>query len=172
MIKTSVLGADFVVMKHGMKIIFCLSYKLWIVGILLLGTSLIYGDNISVIQSTQHPDSTLNKKSNYICYHVTWEYFSMGYSVTSHIPTNNNPNNFSKNICIGRSRGILWVKCCMIYMMSNNHNFVTVLVQNFYYLCFILPSLRELENCGCENLRRFRNFRHAYRIWVSLYFIL
>ena len=71
MIKTSVLGADFVVMKHGMKIIFCLSYKLWIVGIFLLGTSLIYGDNISVIQSTQHPDSTLNKKSNYICYHVT-----------------------------------------------------------------------------------------------------
>ena len=59
------------------------SYDFW---------SIIYlRDNMSVIHNTQCPKSTLRKKSNLIFYHVMRESVAMRESLTTHIPTNDNP---------------------------------------------------------------------------------
>ncbi len=78
MIETSVFGAEFVVMKHGLETSCSLCYKLQMMVIALAGPSFIYGDNMSVIHNTQRPESTLKKKSNAICYHAIWEAVAMG----------------------------------------------------------------------------------------------
>ena len=43
-----------------------------------------------MIHNTHLPESTLNKKSNSICYHVMRESVAMGNSITEHIGTNEN----------------------------------------------------------------------------------
>ena len=69
-VKTSVFGAEFVVLKHGIEHVRGIRYKLRMVGVPLSGPTDVYGDNMSVIKNTQHPESTLRKKSNSICYHT------------------------------------------------------------------------------------------------------
>jgi hypothetical protein len=69
-IESSVFGAEFVAMKHGMEKLRGLHYKLHMMGVPVTGPSYIYGDNMSVIHNTQRPESTLKKKSNSICYHA------------------------------------------------------------------------------------------------------
>ena len=69
-IETSVFGAELVAMNIGMETLRGFWYNLSMMGVSVLGPSLIYGDNISVIHNTQRPDSTLKKKSNSICYYV------------------------------------------------------------------------------------------------------
>ena len=76
-IETSVFGAEFVAMKIGIKTLRGLQYKLRMMGVTISGTSLIYGDNFSVIQNTQRPESTLKKNSNSICYHAIRESVAM-----------------------------------------------------------------------------------------------
>ena len=49
------------------------------------------GGNISVIHSTQRPESTLNKKSNSICYHAIREPVAMKESLTGNVPSVDNP---------------------------------------------------------------------------------
>ena len=63
-IDTSMFEAEFVAMMIGIETLGGLRYKLHMMGVPILGLSLIYGDNMSVIHNTQRPDSTLNKKSN------------------------------------------------------------------------------------------------------------
>jgi hypothetical protein len=63
-IETSVFGAEFVAMKHGMECLRGLRYKLRMMGVSISGPSYIYGDNMSVIHNTQRPESILKKKSN------------------------------------------------------------------------------------------------------------
>jgi hypothetical protein len=51
--ETSVFGADFVAMKQGMEALRGLCYKLRMMGVSVSGPSYIYGDNMSVIHTTQ-----------------------------------------------------------------------------------------------------------------------
>jgi hypothetical protein len=69
-IETSVFGANFVAMKHGIVKLRGLCYKLSMMGIPLTGPSFIYGDNKSQITYSAKPESTLKKKCNSICYHA------------------------------------------------------------------------------------------------------
>ncbi len=89
-IETSVFGAEFVALKHGMEKLRGLRYKLRMMGVPLTGPSYIYGDNMSVIHNTQRPESTLKMKSNSICYHAVRESVAMGESLTGHIRTEHN----------------------------------------------------------------------------------
>ena len=98
MIKTSVFGAEFVVMKQRMETLRGLHYKLQMMGVPIDGPSLIYGDNMSVIHNTQKPKSTLKKKSNQICYHAVRESVAMGESVMAHISTHENPADLATRI--------------------------------------------------------------------------
>ena len=74
-------------MKVAMEVMRGLRYKLRMMGVPLSGPTYIYGDNMSVIHNTQRPESTLNKKSNSICYHAVRESVAMGESNTAHVPT-------------------------------------------------------------------------------------
>eukprot|EP00804_Cyclotella_cryptica_P030528 CCRYP_020632-RA/>CCRYP_020632-RA protein AED:0.45 eAED:0.45 QI:0/0/0/1/0/0/2/0/83 len=67
---TSVFGAEFVALKHGMERLRGLRYKLCMMGVSISGPYYIYGDNMSVIHNTQQPESTLKKKSHPFCYHA------------------------------------------------------------------------------------------------------
>ena len=89
-IETSVSGADFVAMKHGMETLHGLRYKLGMMGVPLLGLSYIYGDKMSVTHNMQCLESTLKKKSNEICYHAIHELVAMGEIRTGHVATTEN----------------------------------------------------------------------------------
>ena len=69
-VETSVFGAEFVALKHGVETLRGLRYKLCMMGVPISGPSHVFGDNMSVIYNTQKLESTLKKKSNQICYHT------------------------------------------------------------------------------------------------------
>jgi hypothetical protein len=55
-IETSVFGAEFVAMKHGIEMLRGLCYKLCMMGIPLTCPSFIYGDNKSQITNLTKPE--------------------------------------------------------------------------------------------------------------------
>jgi hypothetical protein len=69
-IETSVFGAKFVAMKHGIEKLQGLHYKLCMMGIPLTGPSYIFADNKSQVTNATIPELTLKKKCYFICYHV------------------------------------------------------------------------------------------------------
>ena len=103
-IETSVFGAEFVAMKHGMESLRGLRYKLRMMGVPIAGPSYIYGDNMSVIHNTQRPESTLKKKSHSLCYHSIRESVAMGESLTAHISTHENVADLLTKLLFGAKR--------------------------------------------------------------------
>ncbi len=97
-IESSVFGAEFVAMKHGIETCRGIRYKLRMMGIKISGPTFVYGDNMSVIHNTQRPDSQLKKKSNSICYHMIRESVAMGESLTGHIPSKENRSDLATKI--------------------------------------------------------------------------
>ena len=59
---------------------------------------------MSVIHNTQNPESTLDKKSDSICYHVMRESVAMGESITAHIGTNENITYLATKVLYGGKR--------------------------------------------------------------------
>ncbi len=82
-IEMSVLGAEFVAMKHGIEKLRGLQYKLRMMGVPLTGPSFTYADNKSQVANSTRPESTLKKKRNSICYHAVQESVAMGESLTA-----------------------------------------------------------------------------------------
>ncbi len=103
-IETSVFGAELVAMKIGMLSLRGPRYKLRMMGVGISGPSYIYGDNMSVINNTQKPESMLKKKSNSICYHAVCESVAMGESLTGHIGTNENIGYLATKVLNGQKR--------------------------------------------------------------------
>ena len=101
-IKTSLFGAEFVAMKHGMECLRGLHYKLRMMGVELSGPpSYIYGDNMSAIHNTQRPESTLRRTSNSICYHAICKAVALGECLTVLISTHDNPADICMKIISG-----------------------------------------------------------------------
>jgi hypothetical protein len=100
-VETSVFGAEFVAMKHGIEAIFSLRYKLRMMGIPLTGPAFIYGDNSSVIKNTSIPTSVLNKKSNQVCYHYVREAVAMDVCRTGYVNSDDNPADLATKIIYG-----------------------------------------------------------------------
>ncbi len=103
-VESSVFGAEFVALKHGVKTLRGLRDKLRMMGVPISGPSYIYGDNKSVITNTSKPESTLKKKSNSICYHAVREAVAMGECMTTHIPTNDNLSDMLTKVLSGGKR--------------------------------------------------------------------
>ena len=72
-IESSVFGAEFVALKHGVEELRGLRYKLRMMDVLLNKLSLISGDNMSIVTNTSKPKSNLKKKCNLLCYHFVRE---------------------------------------------------------------------------------------------------
>jgi hypothetical protein len=84
-IETSVFDAEFVAMKHGIKTLRGLRYKLQMMGVPFTGPTFIYGDNKSQVTISSRPEWTLKKKCNAVCYHAIRESVAMGKSLNTHI---------------------------------------------------------------------------------------
>jgi hypothetical protein len=65
-IETSVFGAEFVAMKHGIEKLRGLCKERCMMGIPLTGPSFIYADNKSQVTNSIIPESALKKKCNSI----------------------------------------------------------------------------------------------------------
>jgi hypothetical protein len=61
-IETSVFGAEFVAMKHGIETLRGLRYKLRMMGVPVNGPSFIYGDNKSQVTNSTRPESDFMTK--------------------------------------------------------------------------------------------------------------
>ncbi len=82
-------------MKHGIKKLQRLCYKLWMMEILLTGHSFIIADNKLQVSNSTRPESTLNKKCISICYHTVWDPVVIGELLITHIRTGENlPNSW------------------------------------------------------------------------------
>jgi hypothetical protein len=103
-IETSVFGAEFVAMKHGVETLRGLRYKICMMGIPLSGPTYIYGDNKSQVTNSSRPDSTLKKKCNSICYHAIRELVAMDETLLMHIRTGENLADFLTKITSGAKR--------------------------------------------------------------------
>jgi hypothetical protein len=103
-IESSVFGAEFVAMKHGIEALRGIRYKLRMMGVPISGATYVYGDNMSVIHNTQRPESTLKKKNLAICYHAVREAVAMGEILTGHIGTDDNLSDFMTKVTYGQKR--------------------------------------------------------------------
>ena len=103
-VESSVFGAEFVAMKHGIKELRALRYKLCMMGVPINSPLYVYGDNMSVINNTQRPESTLKKKSNYVWHHAVCESVAMKEVLTSHILTNHNYADLLTKVLYGQKR--------------------------------------------------------------------
>jgi hypothetical protein len=72
-VETSTFGSEFVALKTGTELIQGLCYKLYMMGIPIDGPTNVRCDNMSVVNNTTAPESTLKKKSNAIAYHFVQE---------------------------------------------------------------------------------------------------
>jgi hypothetical protein len=89
-IETSVFGAEFVAMKHGIEKLQGLRIKLRMMGVPLTRPSFIYADNKSQVTNSTRPELTLKMKCNSICYHVVQESVAMGELLITHINSEEN----------------------------------------------------------------------------------
>jgi hypothetical protein len=122
-VETSVFAAEFVAMKVGFEACFGLQYKLRMMGVPIDEPFYCYGDNMSVIQNTQNPESTLKKKSNLICYHFFRECVAMGEAMTAHIRSEDNPADIcTKRMPEGEKRNRIVSN--ILYYYDNEHDII------------------------------------------------
>ena len=103
-VEGAVFGAEFVAMKVGVETLRGVRYKLRMMGVDIDGPTYIYGDNMSVINNTSKPESTLKKKSNSICYHFIREAVAMKECLTTHVPTLKNYADLLTKVLYGKKR--------------------------------------------------------------------
>ncbi len=73
-------------------------------GVPIAGPTHVYGDNMSVIQHTHQPESTLKKRNLPIFYHTVREIVAMDEILTSHVRTKNNFSDFMTKMTYGQTR--------------------------------------------------------------------
>jgi hypothetical protein len=94
-------------MKHRIKTLRELRYKIHMMGIPLSGPMYIYDDNKSQVTNSSTPESILKKKCNSICYHAIREPVAMGETLLTHIRTGENLADFLTKTTSG-------AKCCKL----------------------------------------------------------
>ncbi len=106
-IETSVFGAEFVAMKHSIKMLRGLRYKIRMMGVPFSGPTYFYGDNKSQVTNSSRLELTLKKMCNFICYHAICELVAMGETLLTHIRTGENLADFLTKTTSG-------TKCCKL----------------------------------------------------------
>ena len=89
-VETSTYGSELVAARIATELIMEMRYKLRMLGVPLLGSAVLYGDNQSVVLNTTVPSSTLKKKHNAIAYHRVREAIAAGVLHFFHIPSEHN----------------------------------------------------------------------------------
>ncbi len=91
-------------MKHGIKMLRGLRYKIRMMGIPWSAPTHIYNDNKSQVTNSSRPELTLKKKCNSICYHAICESVAMGETLLTHIRTGENLVDFLTKTTSGPKR--------------------------------------------------------------------
>ncbi len=118
-IKTSVFGAEFNAMKHGIEKLQGLCYKLCMMGIPLTGPSLfIHADNKLQVTNLTISESTLKKKCNSICYQAVQESVTMGELSITHIVSEDNLSDPMTKVTRGGKCPLLVGNILLTFMMT------------------------------------------------------
>ncbi len=88
-------------MKTGVDTLRGLRYKVRMMNVAIDGATHVYGDNMIIIKNTSKPVSTLNKKSNAVCYHAVRDSVGMEETLTTHIPGTENLADLMTNVLSG-----------------------------------------------------------------------
>ena len=92
-------------MKQCCEYVRGLRYTLHMMGIPVIGSSFLYGDNQSVLCNTCIPDSTLKKKNHDIAYHFVLEAVAREEWVTGYVKSeNNDADPLTKTVPAGERR--------------------------------------------------------------------
>jgi len=89
-IETSTFGSEFMALKTATELVLGLRYKLRMMGVPLEGPANMRVDNMSVVNNTTAPESTLKKKSNSIAYHFVRENAAAGTIKIGYEPSETN----------------------------------------------------------------------------------
>eukprot|EP00957_Ditylum_brightwellii_P062771 4763633-Ditylum_brightwellii.AAC.1 len=73
-VQTSILCAEFIALKKGVKKAVALRYHLREMRVEVSKPTPIFMDNMSVVLNASNPDNTLNKKTIALSYHFVWEH--------------------------------------------------------------------------------------------------
>ena len=85
-VESSTFGSEFVALKTSVETLRGVKYKLRMLGIPIDGATYGFGDNMSVVNNSSRPESTLKKKCNSIAYHAVWESKAAGEVIIAHEP--------------------------------------------------------------------------------------
>ena len=103
-VETSTFGSEFMALKVGIEMIKGLRYKLRMMGVPLEGHTHVRVDNMSVVQNSSKPSSTLRKKSNAIAYHFVRENVANGTYRIAYEPSRTNLADLLTKIQSGSER--------------------------------------------------------------------
>jgi hypothetical protein len=96
-VESSIFGSEFLALRIATDLIEGLRYKLHMLGVPIEGSANVLTDNLSVVQNSTVPSSTIKKKHNSICYHLVREAVAAGIIRIAHIPSKENlANMFTK----------------------------------------------------------------------------
>ena len=89
-VESSTYGSELVAARIATDLAVAMRYKLRMLGVPIQGSTLLYGDNLSVITNATLPSSTLKKKHNAIAYHRVREAVASRIIDMVHIPSTEN----------------------------------------------------------------------------------
>ena len=105
-VETSTYGSELVAARIATELIMEMRYKLRMLGVPILGSAALCGDNQSVVINTTVPSSVLKKKHNAIAYHRVREAVAAGILHFFYIPTDTNiADVLTKALCPGNFYG-------------------------------------------------------------------
>ena len=86
----------------------------------MTGPSYIYGNNQSVVNNSSKPDSSLNEKSNEVCFRFVREAVAMGECLITHISTHLNLGDLATKIVPGGAKQSNLVDMTLYDIESNS----------------------------------------------------
>jgi hypothetical protein len=89
-VETSTYGSELVAARIAIDLLIEMRYKLRMLGIKLEDSSVLVGDNMSVVLNTTLPSSALKKKHQACNYHRVREAIAAGFIKFGYIPTEKN----------------------------------------------------------------------------------
>jgi hypothetical protein len=90
-VETATFGSEYVAARTATEQIIDLRLTLRYLGVPLLGVSMLFGDNESVVNSAADPSSRIPKRHNMLSYHKTRESIAAGITWFHHIKGKWNP---------------------------------------------------------------------------------
>jgi len=90
-VETATFGSEYVAARTGTEQIMDLRISLRYLGVPVLGVSMMFGDNESVVNTAADPSSKVNKRHNMLSYHRTREAIAAGITWFHHVKGKWNP---------------------------------------------------------------------------------